>query len=196
MRLPKGVHTVKKKRRDGSIAVYHYDRSTGTRLPEPTDPGFRAALAAAKAPIGRHAPGTLGALLTEYRRSPEWTGKKHITHQTQRVYLEPLEKLAHLKVSDVRRQHILTLRDSIAASRGRGAANGFAQVAGMLFSWARDRGWIDYSPADRIKRLKGGELPAWTDEMADLAIERLPEHLRRAVILGRYTGQRGGDLCG
>ena len=47
----------------------------------------------------------------------------------------------------------------------------------------------------RIPKRPGGALPAWTPEQAAIALAGLPEHLRRVVVLGAYTGQRRGDLC-
>jgi integrase len=47
----------------------------------------------------------------------------------------------------------------------------------------------------KIRPLPGGHLRAWTIEEAERACAGLPEHLRRVVILARYTGQRRGDLC-
>jgi integrase len=192
--LPKGVRAVRKRLADGTIAVYYYHRATGARLPSPDDPSFERALANAKPGKGRYPPGTLGALTIAYRRSPEWSAKKPRTQAKQLHYIRPLEKLHHLQTRDIRRAHIMELRDAIASSKGPAAANAFAQLAASIFSWARDRGLIEYSPADRIRGIPGGHWPAWSEEQADEAAARLPEHLRRAVILARYTGQRRGDL--
>lgn len=192
--LPKGVRAVRKRLADGSTATYYYHRATGARLPAPDDPTFARQLAAAKPGRGRYPPGTLGALTIAYRQSPEWTAKKPRTQIKQLHYIRPLEKLHHLLIRDVKRAHIMELRDAIARATGPAAANAFAQLAASIFAWARDRGLIEYSPADRIRSIPGGHWPAWTDEQADAAQAALPEHLRRAVILARYTGQRRGDL--
>jgi integrase len=192
--LPKGVRAVRKRLADGSVAIYHYHRATGARLPPPDDRSFGAKLAAAKQGKGRYAPGTLGALTIAYRQSPEWRGKKLRTQENQLHYMRPLERLHHLKVADIRRRHILELRDALALASGSAAANTFATLAATIFTWARDRGWIEHSPADRIRAIPGGHWPAWTPLEADAAIARLPEHLRRAVVLARYSGQRRGDL--
>jgi integrase len=96
----------------------------------------------------------------------------------------------------MRRRTILETRDDIAAASGHGAANVFIRTASTLFAWAVDREWIETSPAVRIRALEGGHLPQWTEAEADHAVAKLPEPLRRAVLLGRYTGQRRGDLVG
>jgi len=194
MRLPKGVRAVRKRLADGSTTTYYYHRATGARLPPPTDPTFGAKLAAAKPKAGRYAPGTLGALTIAYRASPEWRAKKLRTQIKQLHYIRPLEELHHLMVSDVKRAHILKIRSIIAQVTGPAAANAFAQLAASVFAWGRDNGWMEHSPLDRIKSLPGGHWQAWTDAQADAATAALPEHLRRTVVLARYTGQRRGDL--
>jgi integrase len=45
-----------------------------------------------------------------------------------------------------------------------------------------------------MKRLKGGHLPAWTQAEAAMALQHLPDHLRRATVLALYSGQRRLDL--
>lgn len=195
MKLPAGVRAVTKRRADGTIAVYYYHRITKTRLPPPDDPAFRKAFAEAHPKYGRYAPGTVGKLLTDYRQSPEWRDKAPMTQRRQLQYLYPLELVHHVPVSEITRAWVMEVRDKIAATRGNAAANAFAKITRTVFSWARDRGRIEYSPLDRIKSLKGGHLPAWTEEQFEYALPQLPEHLRRVLILGRYTGQRRGDLC-
>lgn len=111
------------------------------------------------------------------------------------LYLRPLERLAHLPLASVRRPHLFALRDALAKARGNGAATGFVRAAQALLSWARNRGLLDHSPADRLPVLRGGHLPAWTLAQAQAAITALPDHLARVVLLAMHTGQRRGDLC-
>lgn len=140
---------------------------------------------------------SISALLTAYQRSPEWNRLAAVTRTNYTIYLRELSRVdvAHVRVQDVRRKDILTLRDAIAAARGNGAATGFIRAASALFSWAVDREWIDASPVNRIKPIESGHLKAWSRQQADHAVAHLPEHLRRVVILARYTGARRGDLC-
>lgn len=195
MELPKGVRAVRKRLADGTEAVYFYHRATGARLPAPTDPDFAQAVATASPKqTGRYAAGTLGALTIAYRSSPDWRAKRPRTQIKELHYIKPLEELHHHAARDVKRAHILGIRDKIAERVGPAAANAFAQLATAIFSWARERGLIEFSPLDRIKSIPGGHWPAWSAEQADRAAAVLPEHLRRIVILARYTGQRRGDL--
>jgi integrase len=196
MTLPKGVRAVRKTRADGTVAVYYYDRATNTRLPDPTDPKFRKALADAKTSyrVGRYPLGTVGAVITAYRSSPEWRAKKPQTQRFNLTQMRPLEELYQLEFSTIKRAHIIGIRNAIAATRGPAAANAFASITRALFSWARDTGLIEHSPLDRMKSIPGGHWPAWTERHYEQALEHFPEYLRRVVILARYTGQRRGDL--
>ena len=138
---------------------------------------------------------SITALLEAYQRSPEWRRLKTSTQQTYGIYLREMNRVGHVPVSDVTRRDILLIRDAIAGRRGNGAATGFIRATSALFGWAVDRQWIDHSPVHRIKALPGGHLLAWTAGDVQTALDRLPEHLRRVVVLALYTGQRRGDLC-
>jgi integrase len=134
------------------------------------------------------------ALIAAYKISPEWLGLKPSTRANYTVYLRDVAEIGALAVSAVRRRTLIGLRDAIASERGAGASTGFLRAASALFGWAVDRDWIEHTPTARIKALPGGHLTAWTATQADEAASRLPEPLRRVVILARYTGQRRGDL--
>lgn len=163
------------------------------RLADGTIKEYRYAPYRAKRPTAD--PNSLDALIRQYRRSPEWDALKPHSQQMYNTYLRPLEEIGHLPVQSINRREILTLRDAIAFGRGPGAASGFLQAASTLFKWAVSRDWITHNPAHGIERLPGGEFRAWTRAEADQATASLPEHLRRVVILARYTGQRRSDLC-
>lgn len=168
------VRTVKRRLADGSVKEYRY--------------------AVTREPRSRTAPGSLGSLILAYRRSPEFAALKPATVKNYGYYLRDLEELADQPVLEVRRRTLLAMRDAIAVERGPGAANVFMRVSATLFGWAREREWIEHSPVERVRALPGGHLAAWTAEEADIAAAGLPEPLARAVVLGRYTGQRRGDL--
>lgn len=172
-----GEYTVRRKLADGSYKEYRYSR--GRKAAQPSD--------------------TIGALIAAYRASPEYTGLKPLTRSNYTTYLKVIEAnraLLAVPVADLRRRQILALRDVVAAERGPAAANVFLRIISTLLTWAVDREWIDANPIARAKRLPGGHLRAWTVPEYDRAVAALPEHLRRAVVLARHTGQRRGDLIG
>ena len=139
-------------------------------------------------------PGSLDALIAAFRLSPEWAALRPATVKNYSHFLRDLDGLGAQPAGAIRRRGLLGLRDAIATTRGPGAANVAMRVWATLFRWARDRGWIEHNPADRVRALPGGHLLAWTAAEADHAAAVLPEELRRVVLLARYTGQRRGDL--
>lgn len=172
----KGTKTVRKRLADGTIKTYSYQRQ-----PKPTEP--------------RYLRDSVGALVVAFKQSPEWANKSWRTHLNYLNYLRDLERLANVTARDIKRRDILELRDAVAQRSGPAAANYFVQVCSAVFGWAVHREWIDVNPASGIKKLPCRSLQAWTAEQAEQAMQKLPEPLRRAVLLGMYTGQRRGDLC-
>lgn len=143
----------------------------------------------------RAAADSLSALIRSYERSPEWNALAPATKQNYGIYLRPIDRIGHIKARDIKRRELLELRDAIARERGPGAGTGFVRAASALFRWAVDRDWMEHSPMHRVRPMPGGHLAAWSIEQANLAATSLPEHLRRAVVLALYTGQRRGDLA-
>jgi integrase len=133
---------------------------------------------------------TLNDLLSAWEGSPEWANLRQSTREWYTRSIRPLVGMGSVTVEKISRREITDIRNAI----GNGAATAFVRAASALFGWARENGWLEHSPVTGMKRLKSGHWPAWTDAEAAVAIERLPEHLRRVVVLALYTGQRRGDL--
>ena len=138
---------------------------------------------------------TMRSLLRAFEASPEWRAFARQTQAQYLIYLRPWLAVADTPPRTVTRRDILAARDAMARTRGVGAATAFGRITSSLFGWAQDRGWVDFNPAARLRALPGGSLPAWTEAQIATAMERLPEDLRRVVVLALHTGQRRGDLC-
>lgn len=171
------VRVVRKRLADGTVKTYTY-----THAPRP-----RTKAAALPAD-------SLRDLLAAYERSPEWSALAWRTRKNRLIALRHLAGIHHLSVAGLKRREVLTLRDAVAAAYGPAAGNAFASSLATVLSWARDRGWIDHSPADRIRALPGGHFPAWTEEDLQRALEAVPEPIRRALVLAVHSGARRGDL--
>lgn len=165
---------VRVKRPDGTIREYRY-------------PAYK--------PRPDAAGDTVQALVDAWRKSQAWSDLAPASQAVYGIYLRELEKAGTAIVEKVTRRDLLDAQDAIARERGNGAANMFIRTASAMFGWAVDRGWIERSPVHRIPKRPGGSIPAWTAEQIAAALDGLPEHLRRVVILAAYTGQRRGDLC-
>ncbi len=174
---PPGVRRVRKRLADGSIKVYEYRHEPVSRAKPPALP-----------------PDCLRDLLAAYQRSPEWRALAERSRRNYVTSLRHLDTVKHLVVRDLKRRDVMELRDAIAVGFGPGAANAFVASFGAMLSWARDREWIEFNPADRIKGIPGRHLPTWTE--ADLArvLAVAPAPLKRALYLAVHTGQRRGDL--
>lgn len=173
MARKKGVRTVKRTLADGTVKTYRYG---------PAKP---------RAPTAD----SLNAMIRAYRRSPGYLALKPSSRYRYDLYLRPLEEIGHVPAAKVSRKNLNTLRDWIAAERGNGAASLFVAVTGALFNWAQENDWLKANPAFRLKAPALGEITAWTPAQAAAAEAALPEHLRRAIVLARFTAQRRGDLC-
>jgi len=139
---------------------------------------------------------SVSSLIQAYKGSPVWRALADSSRAVYGRHLVHIESaLGERPAKSILRRDIIALRDGIASKRGNGSAGNLIAAAGALFFWGLDNGWIDHTPVDRVRRLPGGHLPAWTEAQAELALSGLPEYLRRAVILGLYTGQRRSDLC-
>lgn len=168
--------TVRKVLADGTVKTYSYSRQ-----PKQTQP--------------RYLQDSMAALVVAFKQSPEWASKASATRSNCLIYLREIERLANVQVRDIRRRDILQMRDAVARRSGPAAANWFVKASSMLFRWAVNREWIELNPAVGIKSLPGGNWQAWSIEQAEEAMRKLPEPLRRVVLLGMFTGQRRGDLC-
>ena len=158
---------VRKTLADGSVREYRYPPRKGV---------------AVKA--GRWIPNSIGALLAAYRMSPEYRSLAPATHESYKRPIEIWQRLSDSPVSSISRRQIMTIRDALAAKKGNGSANVFIRVTSTILTWALEREWIVSSPALRIKALPTGSFPAWSEDHAAAALAGLPEHLRRAVVLG------------
>jgi integrase len=166
---------VRKRLADGTVKEYRYPRH-----PPPKQ--------------DRYAADSLAALMIAYRRSTEWDALRPNSRAHYNRYLRHLEEAWHRPFAKLSRRFLLDMRDAVARGWGPAAGNCFIQATSALFAWARNRGWVEYSPVDRVPAIPGGHFPAWSMDQVAIALARFPEPLRRAVILGLHTGQRRGDL--
>lgn len=105
------------------------------------------------------------------------------------------ESIGKVPLSKVKRINLIETRDAIAERYGDGAAFNWAANVSKLFRFAQKNGLIGINPAVELKEgMKLGELKPWTRDEIELALDKLPETLRRVILLGINTGQRKGDL--
>ncbi len=184
--------------------TYYYFRRKGfpkVRLPDnPSSAEFAKAYERLLVQAGdmsrfTHEDGTLGALITAFKASPEFTQDiKPKTQKGYERYLLMLEKYNDLPADYMTRRWILEKRDSLS-DRPR-TANYFMQTVRRLYSFGMDRGIVTSNPASKPKMLKQkGRYRAWADNECDqFEASNPPLPILRAYMLAVHTGQRQGDV--
>jgi integrase len=197
-RLPKYV----KAQPNPSGGVRYYFRYRGVYQRLPGDPEsaefyarYSALLAGASILVRRPAEGSIAAVIAHYKGTEEF---QQLAPKTQRDYARHLDRFAdhgHWPVEEFKRRHIKEMQKRL--NKTPRTAKYFAQVSSVLFAHAIDEmGLIEVNPAAKLKRLDKAEAyKAWSDEeCGKFEASNPPRALLSAYMLGRYTGQRGGDI--
>jgi len=184
-----------------SRGVRYYFRYRGVyqRLPgDPNSAEFYARYSALLAGLSTSArqlrEGSVAAVIADYKGSEEF---RQLAPKTQRDYARHLDRFAdsgHWPIEEFKRRHVKELQKPL--NKTPRTAKYFAQVCSVLFAHAIDMELIDINPASKLKRLDKAEAyKAWSDEeCATFEGSNPPRALLSAYMLGRYTGQRGGDI--
>lgn len=195
----KNVNKTTRRRKDGSVRTYYYHRPTGLRLPDdPTSPEFYARLHELNSSMQASAPsgppsGTIAALATAYKASPEFPRNPHTAKSYRRYVDRVTEMIGDMPVSYLKAAHVWRLRDKMADKPR--TANYVLQVFGTMVQWGVKRGWRDDNPVRVVDPLKAnGQRRPWTDQEVEVAFNRFPTELILPVALALYTGQRQADV--
>ncbi len=202
----KGLAKVKKRLASGKTITYCYAWRGGPLLKDkagrPLQPGdpvlevaFRRAHERRRAP----SPTDLSTLITVYRGSSDFRRTKPVTRQEYDRYLDKIRtEFGHLTLDELQqpstRGTFKEWRDSLA-DKPRSADFAWMVLARIL-SVAKDRGMISVNIAERGGRLYRSTRRdrTWSDaDVAAFEAVALP-HMRLAIQLALWTGQRKGDL--
>lgn len=183
----------------------YYRRKGAVKLigKNPTDKGFAIAYAETARQVeakldqtpGEH---SFAALVTSYLKKPEWVALSAITREAYTRRIEIIrEHLANVDMSTLDRQDVFVLRDRLSETSPSRANEG-VMVLSLLMEHAIDKGWrrAGDNPAARVKKLRTGDgYRMWRPEdfRKFIEAEEIPVALRRAVVLGYYTGLRLSD---
>ena len=166
------------------------------RLPDPSDPGFAAALARVnghRAPREAAASGTMAALCVEMRRLLARRDLAGATRASWLYYLD-LIQAEHGKrlVADLRRGKCYQIRDRMADTPGK--ANNYMAKLKALLELACERDWIATNPAAGIPQLAVGEHDPWPAPVLAEVLAEADPMLRLAIVTGLCSGQRVSDV--
>jgi hypothetical protein len=182
---------------------YAYHRKTGRRIgAEPGTAAFLAELEEIERGAGSEPPplaGTLGALIADYRESPEFTQLAPRTRSDYRAIFDYLKPLAAHPLSGINAAYAIRVRDHAFKRKKRHFANYVVVVMRLLFKWGKVRGRLRDNPAaDVPKLLRPKGMPKanrrWTAEELRIVLDAMPPELRLATALGVTTGMREGDV--
>ncbi|MGA0563089.1 tyrosine-type recombinase/integrase [Ancylobacter sp. VNQ12] len=139
-------------------------------------------------------PGTLGALIKEYRGSKDFLERLTRTTRAgyQRVfdYLKPIEDTPLTRFTS---PFVVKLRDKAEAKHKRWFANYLKTVLSLLFAWGKERGHMKDNPAEGIRSIRRPKgLPKqnrrWTDDERHAVLDAAPAHMLPALALMMFTG--------
>lgn len=203
----KGVHRVRKRLSDGTVRIYYYAWRGGPRM-EADVKDTRAFMTewlrlTRDRPIEADTPSeemTLAHLVKLYVAASDFTGLKSRTQTDYRAALERIEaKFFNMPLAALEekgsRSIIRRWRDESMGDRPR-TADITMSVFNKLLNFGKDEELITRNPLDALGKLAEGSRRdiIWTDAQMEAFAASAPEHLVRAMILARWTGQRQGDL--
>jgi integrase len=187
--------------------VRRYFRKPGCKaVPLPGVPGSTEFMAAYQAALGEPVPvsasreskpGSVGALIVNYLRSPSFSNLKASSQRVYRIALDRFGTLhGHRMVHDMPRAKVAAYIHEIGQVRP-GMANTARAVLRKLLAHAVRTGYRNDNPVTEIDNYKLGTRHTWTEAELAAFEHRWPlgtrERLAYALLL--YTGQRGGDVA-
>jgi integrase len=184
----------------GRVRYYFRYRGVYQRLPDDPESAefyarYSALLAGVKIPAQRPAEGTVGAVIAAYKDWDEYKKLKPRTQQDYAQYLDCFVDFGHWPIATFKKGHIKEIAKPFAKKPR--AMQYFRFVASRLFSFAiEELELIEDNPAAGFKRFqKARPYKAWSQkEFAAFEASNPPRAIMTAYMLGRYTGQRRGDI--
>ncbi|MBB5725026.1 integrase [Sphingomonas endophytica] len=154
-------------------------------------------LSQAPAP-SKAAEGSFASLIAAYRLSAEFKALRPTTQKDYEYTLDLLkDELGDAPYRLVTQAMVKAIRDDLAATPRK--AHKVKQMVSRLYSWAGEENLVKegHNPAAKIKRLKvrAKTITPWSDSEIALFLAHAPAHLRMAVTLMLYTGQRVEDVA-
>ena len=184
VKRPRAKNGIKRKLADGTIK--EYDRSPN------------------QIPLDR----TVRYAIAKWQESSQWDNYAENTRKTHRYYVDVLhENLGDKALTSITPENLEALKEDVrnrarfrlhlkrGQTGGDGAAIVFSRAIGAFFKWCVDTHKLKESPVKNLTGgLKIGSHPTWEEADYKYAVENLPDHLARAVIVAAHTGLRRSDL--
>jgi integrase len=196
--LPKHVHRVTWA--SGTVAYYwQMNRGTAkagprTRLPDNCEsPFFWAEIERLRKGVEADKLGTMPQMIDAYMGSPHYA---QLAVNTRREYDRHMGALRvatkEYDADEMKASDVAAFRDSMGDTPAK--ANAYVKAIASLYAWGRQRGFAEANPATGISKLKIGEYQPWPQWAWEAAQAHFRPEIKTACLLGRYTGQRLGDV--
>ena len=197
----KGLNSVRKRLSDGTTRTYWYAWKGGPKLEgAPGTPEFIASYNRAVSARKAEPAGVLQSVIQAYQGSSEFDALAPRTRSDYRKLIKAVEKeFGNFPISALEdrrtRGEFMAWRDRLAAKSRRQADYAFAVLA-RIISWGFNRGLVPLNPCERAGRVYRSQRieNVWTEDDEAAFLTSAPEHLRLALTLALWTGQRQGDL--
>jgi len=135
----------------------------------------------------------LNALCVLYMQSPEWGA---LRPNSRRIYEYGMTKFGKLMKRDadtITRPQVLDLRDELFHQRG--VCRITLAALNNVLKFGYDRGHVKMNHAANMRNMpKPKPFKRWSENEVDRFLLNSPVHLKRAVMLALFTGQRRSDL--
>lgn len=186
------------KDRHGKLRCYH--RATGMAIDLAKCPTGSmefaaecARIVALSGPAGNAKPGSLGLLIKEYKKSPQWQELAPKTCEWYEMGFSYLDPIIDTPLLRFNRPLVVKIRDKAFQKKGWYFANLLKTSLSMVFSWGVERGFMDDNPAKQIKKVKRpkGLLRAnrpWKKSERDIVMNALSAHVKPILTAMLYTG--------
>lgn len=137
-------------------------------------------------------------MIAAYRVSAEFKALRPSTRADYENTLDLLKaELGDAPYRLITQAMVKAIRDDLASTPRK--AHKVKQMVSRLYSWAAEENLVKegHNPAAKIKRLKvrAKTITPWSDSEIALFLTHAPAHLRMAVTLMLYTGQRVEDVA-
>ena len=191
--------------RHGKIRWYYrrpgYARTPLTGLP--WSPEFMASYEMAaqgeKLEVGksRNKPGSVGALIASYYRTPDFTNLGDVTKRTYRNILERFRaENADKRVAMLQRKHVQKIINDRAETPA--AANRLLRMIRILMRHAIEMSWRKDDPTLGVRKIRETStgFTTWEEEHIDqfLSVHDVGTRAHLSMCLLLYTGQRRSDV--
>ncbi len=200
LKLPKGIHKVKKTMKDGSKEVYYYAWRGGPRIiAVPGSPEFHIAYGAALQTRREPDDKVFLSLIINYRKSHAFDKLAKSTKHYRTIYLDEIQirfgDMPIAALNDVSVKEIFVNWRDENADRPK-AADMRIETLRVVLSNAVERGRIEANHAKGIGKLYENSRAdvIWMPKEIELLLAGTTPECQRAIDLARLTGLRKGDL--